>query len=100
MEPTEPHLPIDTSDIVHQSELYKTYILPQEDDFLSCMTDIRSHVDELLLSVQAEHWHENPFVTREDAEMGDVSNLFLYPDKNCFLIVKFFRMIFDEVLRE
>ena len=75
-------------------------MFPHEWDFLSCMRDIRAHVDELLLSVQAEHWYENPFVTREDAEMGDASNLFLYPDKNCFLIVKFFRMIFDEVLRE
>lgn len=100
MEESEPHFPIDTSDMARQSELYETHILPHEGDFLQFMRDIRAHVDEVLLSIQAEYWYENPLVTRRDVELWDASNLFLYPDKNCFLIVKFFRLIFDEVLRE
>lgn len=69
MEESESHFPIDTSDMARQSELYETHMLPHEGDFLQFMGDIRVHVDEVLLSIQAEYWYENPLVTRRDVEL-------------------------------
>lgn len=91
---------IDISDIQNQSNLYQQYIIPNEQLFLDVVREIRATVDMLLFDAQAWHWYNDPYITHEQVRMRDTSNMFRYPDENCALIVNFFRMIFEDIVKK